>query len=302
MQMQIQLQEAASQRVLPAGQLQRQISKISKKGNTMAKTGYPILLTVMIVGMITSGCGSAPVAPSAEVRQVLAPTGTLRVGVNPGTPGGMLRDPATGEVKGVAYELGKEFARRLGVPFEVVVLVGNAQFMAALKLGRVDFASNNATPARAEEMDFAQPHLETEAGFLVPPDSLVSTVADADRAGIRIGVTLGSTTEARFSKELKNAVLVRAPTIDSAITMLAARQMDAFATNKANLFEMSDKLPGFRVLEGRYAVEKISIAIPKGREAGMPFLRQFVDDAKSEGLVAGAVKRAGLRGTAKESK
>ena len=201
----------------------------------------------------------------------------------------MLLDPVTGEVKGVAYELGKEFARRLGVPFEVVALGGNAQFVEALKLGRVDFASNNATPARAKEMDFAQAHLEIEAGFLVPPDSSILAVADADRAGIRIGVIQGSTTEARFSKELKNAVLVRAPSIDSAIKMFAARQMDAFATNKANLFEMSDKLPGFRVLEGRYAVEQISIAIPKGRDAGMPFLRQFVHD---EGIAAAVAEMA----------
>ena len=84
--------------------------------------------------------------------------------------------------------------------------------------------------------------------------------------------------------------------------MLAARQMDAFATNKANLFEMSDKLPGFRVLDGRYSVEKVSIAIPKGRDQGMPFLRQFVEDAKSEGLVDAAAKRAGIRGTVKELK
>ena len=243
-------------------------------------------------------------APSAEVRQVLAPTGTLRVGLRQGTPGQMMLDPVTGEVKGVAYELGKEFARRLGVSFEVVVLEGNAQFLEALKLGQVDFASNNATPVRAKEMDFAQAHLEIEAGFLVPPDSSISTtsMAEADRAGIRIGVIQGSTTEARFSKELKNAVLVRAPTQDSAVKMLTARQMDAFATNKANLFEMSDRLPGWRILDGRYAVEQISIAIPKGRDLGMAFLRQFIEDAKAEGLVASAANRAGIRGTVKESK
>ena len=119
-------------------------------------------------------------------------------------------------------------------------------------MGQVDLASNNATLARAKEMNFAQAHLEIEAEFLVPPDSSISitSVAEADRAGIRIGVIQGSTTEARFLIELKNAVLVRAPTQDSAIKMLAVRQMDAFATNKANLFEMSDKLPDWSVPVG----------------------------------------------------
>ena len=49
-------------------------------------------------------------------------------------------------------------------------------------------------------------------------------------------------------------------------------------------------------------VEQISIAIPKERDQGMTFLRQFVENAKSEGLVASAAKRAGIRGTVKESK
>ncbi len=271
---------------------------------TAFMSAVTLVFGIVIVGMITSGCGSMPIAPSAEVRQVLAPTGTLRVGLILGNPSQMLRNPATGEVKGVAYELGKEFARRLGVPFEVVVLAGTAQFVEALKLGQVDFASTNATPARAKDMDFAQPHLEGEVGFLVPPDSSISSssVAEADRAGIRIGVMQGSTTEARFSKELKNAVLVRAPTRDSATKMFAAGQMDVFAWDKANLFEMSDKLPGFRVLDGRYSVTQNSIAIPKGRDLGMTFLRQFVEDVKSEGLIASAAKRANLRGLVKESK
>ena len=272
------------------------------KGNTMANIWWPIISILAISGPIIVGCGSAPTVPSPEVRQVLAPTGTLRVGLSLGTAGQMLRDTASGETKGVGYEIGKEFARRLGVPFEPVILAGNAQVLEALKAGRLDVASTNATPARAKDMDFTQSYLEIEAGLLVPPGSSISSLADADRAGIRIGVTKGSSSDARFSQELKHATLVRAATLDNAIEMLASRQVDVFATNKTILFAMSDKLPGFRVLDGRYAVEQISIAIPKGRDPGLAFARRFVEAAKAEGLVASAVQRAGLRGTVKESK
>ena len=272
------------------------------KGNTMANVWWPIISIFAIAGPIIVGCGSAPTVPGSEVRQVLAPTGTLRVGLSLGTAGQMLRDPASGETKGVGYELGKELARRLGVPFEPVILEGNAQVLEALKSGRVDVASTNATPARAKDMDFTQSYLEIEAGLLVPPGSSISSLADADRAGIRIGVTKGSTSDVRISQELKHATLVRASTLDNAIEMLASRQVDAFATNKTRLFAMSDRLPGFRVLDGRYAVEQISIAIPKGRDLGLSFARRFVEDAKAEGLVVSAVERAGLRGTVKASK
>lgn len=259
-----------------------------------------IVLMLASFGII--GCANPPLAPTREVREVLAPTGTLRLGLSLGTPGQMIRDPFTGDVRGIGYELGRELAKRLGVPFEVVLIQGNAQFIEAMQSGRVDFGSNNATPARAAYMNFAQPHLEVEAGYLVPANSKLSSAAEVDRDGVRVGVTQGSTSEAKFARELKNAVLVRAPSIAAAEKMLASGQVDVFATNKGSLFDMSDRLPGSRVLDGRYGVEQVSIAIPKGRELGMAFLRQFVEDSKSTGLVAAAAQRAGLRGLALDSK
>jgi polar amino acid transport system substrate-binding protein len=78
--------------------------------------------------------------------------------------------------------------------------------------------------------------------------------------------------------------------------MLAAGQLNAYATNKASLFEMAEKLPGSKVLDGRWGVEHFAIGIPKGRDQGMAFIRQFTEAAKSEGLVKAAIARAGLRG------
>jgi polar amino acid transport system substrate-binding protein len=80
--------------------------------------------------------------------------------------------------------------------------------------------------------------------------------------------------------------------------MLAAGQLEAYATNKAALFELSDHLPGSRVLQDRWGEENFAAAVPKGREQGAHFLRAFFDDARSEGLINGAVERAKMRGVA----
>jgi polar amino acid transport system substrate-binding protein len=161
----------------------------------------------------------------------------------------------------------------------------------------VDFTVTNATPARAKDADFTVPILGIELGYLVPAGSPVSTLADVDRPGIRVGVTEGGSSHSTLSREFKHAAVVGAPTLKVAIEMLAERKVDAYATNKAILFEMSDQSPGSRVLEGRWGVELFAIAIPKGREHALPDVRKFADDAKSEGLVKRAADRAGLRGT-----
>lgn len=258
---------------------------------------YLVVLLTAMVGALLSGRVSTAVTPTPQVRQAVAPTGTLRVGVYPGSPTSMTRDPASGETKGLAFDLGKEFARRLDIPFEPVEFRQIADVLDALRRGSVDFTVTNATPARAKDADFTAPILGIELGYLVLPGSPVSTLADVDRPGIRVGVTAGGSSHTTLSREFTHATVVPAPTLKIAVEMLAARKVDAYATNKAILFEMSDQSPGSRVLDGRWGVELFAMAIPKGREHALADVRTFAADAKSEGLVKRAADRAGLRGT-----
>ena len=256
-------------------------------------------LSALVLSLLLTACAGTSTAPRPEIKQALAPTGKLRVGVYPGSPTSMLRDPASGEVKGVSVDLGKELAKRLGVPYEQVEYRRIAEVIEALKSGAADFTISNASPARAKEVDFTQPLVSIELGYLVPPGSPVSTLADIDQPGIRVGVTQGSTSQSTLPHEFKNAAVVPVPTLNAAIEMFAQRKLDAFATNKAILFEMSESLPGSRVLDGRWGIEQLAIAIPKGRDQGMAYVRDFVEDANAKGLVTRAVERAGLRGTVK---
>jgi polar amino acid transport system substrate-binding protein len=262
----------------------------------MTRMGRMIVALTIVGSLVSMNAGTA-IAADPEPRQILAPTGTLRVGLYPGTPTSILPDPKLGGPKGVGYDLGKELARRLGVPYAPVVFAKNAEVLDAVKTGNVDVAFTNASAVRARDMDFGPPYLEIELGYLVPQGSAVATSAAVDSSGFRVGVTAGSSSDAVLTHDLKNAEIVRAATIDAAIDMLSAGTLDAFATNKATLFEMAEKLPGSRVLAGRWGIERHAVAIPKGRELGLAFVRQFTDDVKSEGLVAAAIARAGLRGT-----
>ena len=265
----------------------------------MARIRHSIIPVIAIIAQLFAGCATTAPAPSPEQRQVLAPSGRLRVGLYPGSPTSIIGDPASPDTKGVAFDLGRELARRLGVPFEPVVFPKNAEVLEALKSGQVDVAFTNATPARAKDIDFTQPYLEVEQGYLVPAGSPIAALSDIDRPGIRVGVSVGSSSQAVLSRQFKNAVIVMAPTLKDASEMLSRNQLDAFATNKAILFELSDSLPGSRVLAGRWGLEHFSAGIPKGRDLGMPYMRKFVEDAQSGGHVQSAVDRAGIRGTVK---
>jgi polar amino acid transport system substrate-binding protein len=250
------------------------------------------------VAVICAGCASnSPSSqPDAAVREILAPSGKLRVALYPGTPTSIVTDAGDANPRGVGYDLGRALAQRLGVPFEPVVLPNNAEVLAAVKAGRVDFAFTNATAERMRDMDFSPICLEIELGYLVRPGSPVAALAGVDRPGVRIGVTANSSTGAKLTHDLTQATVIPAANIKAGAAMLAAGEIDAYATNKPTLYEMGDHLPGSRVLDGRWGEERMALAMPKGRDAGMAYLRSFVETAKADGLVSAAIARAGLRG------
>jgi polar amino acid transport system substrate-binding protein len=255
-------------------------------------------ILALLAAACLAACAGPPAAPGPREAQILAPAGKLRVGVYPGSPTSLVKDSATGEARGLSVEIGKELARRLGVPYEQTEFPRVAAVLDALKAGHVDVTITNATPARAAEMNFTAPLVDLELGYLVVAGSRVAAIADVDQPGVKVGVSQGSTSQAALAREYKHATVVPAPSLKIAAEMLSKGEVDTFATNKAILFEMADGLPGARVLDGRWGLEHLAIAIPKGREAGMDYVRRFAVDVKYEGRVRRAAEQAGLRGTA----
>lgn len=245
-----------------------------------------------------AACAASAHAQSA--REELAPTGKLRIGVYPGSPSSMLQDAKTGETHGVTVEVGEALAAKLGVGYVFVTFPRVAEVVDALRNGAVDFTVTNATPARAEIVDFGPHLLALELGYLVPAGSPLQTLADVEKPGVRIGVTEGSSSQRALPKRLPQAKFAAAPSVKDAIALLRNGEIDAFATNKGILFEMADQAPGSHVLDGAWGAEHMAAAIPKGRAHGLEFLAGFSDEARSSGLVAQAAERAGLRGLAKD--
>jgi polar amino acid transport system substrate-binding protein len=229
-------------------------------------------------------------------RSALAPAGKLRVGVYPGSPLSMVRDRVSGEFHGLTIDLGKHLASRLDIPLELATYQRIAEVLAGIKAQDVDFTISNATPARAADAAFSQTLLSLELGYLVAAASKVKSIAGVDLPGVRVGVAMGSTSERTLPNMFDQAIVVSAPNLELAIAMLQRGELDVFATNKPILFEMSDAMPGSRVLDGRWGEEHIAIAIPKGRDQAMQYLRRFVDDVRTNGVLAQIADRAGLRG------
>jgi polar amino acid transport system substrate-binding protein len=248
------------------------------------------------VALLLVGGHRVVAAQAGDVRQALAPTGKLRVALQLGNPLNAVRDPVSGEMRGIAFDLGSELARRIGVPLEPVVYPSVGALLEGGRSGAFDLMHVGFTPERAKEFDFMPVHVEVEFGYLAPGSSRISTIAEVDRPGIRVAVQDKSGPQAFFSRTLKNAVLVPAPSNAAALDALKGGQADVMGSIKPVLAELSASWPGSRILEGRPGVDPHAVAMPKGRNAGFAYLRQFMEEAKASGLVKSAIDRAGLQG------
>ena len=239
---------------------------------------------------------SAMGQPTSAARADLAPTGTLRAGINYGNFILATKDPATGESRGVAIDLARELAQRLGVPVDLVAYTSVAAMVDAAKTGAWGIAFLGIDPAREGEIGFSAAYLEIEATYLVPAGSPLRAVADVDRAGVRVAAPARANYELFLSRNLKAAQLVRAPNADGAFDLLVTGKVDALAGLAQALMGLVAKLPGSRMLDGSFMKVPQAVGVPRGRDAGLAYLRGFVEEAKASGLVARAIERTGARG------
>jgi polar amino acid transport system substrate-binding protein len=243
------------------------------------------------------------IPPALHAQQVQDPrvadlvqAGRVRAGVGVVAAHWASKDPATGELRGVAIDLARALATRLGVELVPVEYPSPPAVLEGLKTGAWDVGFLGVDPARATVVDFSPPYLQIDATYLVPGGSSIHNIADADQPGVRIAVSRNSVEDIVLSRTLKQAELVRSDTVSAGFELLRAGSAGVLAAPRPSLVALSARLPGSRLLEDRFHATFAAIAVPKGQAARLAYVSEFVEEAKASGLVQRAIERAGVRG------
>jgi polar amino acid transport system substrate-binding protein len=231
-----------------------------------------------------------------DVKQELAPSGKLRVGLNYGNFLLVLKDSADGSPNGIAPDLGRELGKRLGVPVEFVKFPEAGLLADGVRDDKCDVGFLGAEPQRANEIAFTKAYLEIPVTFLVPPGSKIKSIGEVDQKGVRIAVSDRSAYDLYLSRNLKNATLVRAKGIECSYQAYLKDKLEVLAGLKPRLASDAEKVPGSRVLDGQVTGVQQACGTTKKRVAGAKYLQDFIEDVKRSGLVAKTIDRHGVRG------
>jgi polar amino acid transport system substrate-binding protein len=207
-----------------------------------------------------------------------------------------IKDPATGELKGVWSEIAQALATRIGVQLVLLEHATPPKAVECLKAGACDLLFLPFDARAANVGDFSPPIFQFDYTLLVPAGSSIRSIPDADRPGARIAAVRNHASTIALSRLLKQAELVYAETPDHTFELLRTGRAGAMASARLTLLSFSTQLPGSQVLEDRYGANINRIVVPKGKAGWLAYISEFVEEAKASGLVQQAIDRAGPLG------
>lgn len=212
-----------------------------------------------------------------------------------------VKDEATGALRGLgtgyaATQITPVLAARLGIAMEIEGYPSPPSVVQCLKAGACDLAFLGIEPSRVKELDFSPAIFEFDYTYLVPAGSEISHVHDADKPEIDIAVVEGHASALALGKTLRHARMIGAKTPDEAFDNLRMGKARALACPRDVLVDYSVKLPGSRVLDDAYGVNRVGIAIRKGDTGLLSYISEFVADIKASGFVQRLVESDHLRG------
>ena len=243
------------------------------------------------VGSMTQSMAQSAAPPPQAVKE-LAPSGTLRAAINTGNIVLVQKDES-GQVHGVTVDLARELARRLGVPIDLHIYDAAGKVTDAAKNGEWDVGFVAIEPARAQGLGFTAPYLTIESTYMVSTDSPLKSIADVDHDGVRISVSKGSAYDLFLSRTLQHATLVRYPGPPLALQGFLNDKLDAAAGVKQALVKFAAANPNLKVMDGHFQDVRQAMATPLGRDAGLAYLKSFIEEMKASGFVKAALERAG---------
>jgi len=233
-----------------------------------------------------------------EIIAQLAPTGTLRAGINMSNFLLVNSRAADGSPRGVSPSMAAAVAERLGVPVRYVPYPRPGDLADAVGTDAWDIGLIGAEPQRAEKIAFTAAYAEIEATYIVPPGSPITTLAEVDQPGIRIAVTARSAYDLWLERNIRLATLIRTDSLDSAWTRFRDDKLEACAGLLPRLLTDQPSMPGSRILPGRFTAVQQAIGTARANAAAAAWLAAFVEEAKASGMVARFIQEHGVSGLA----
>ena len=228
---------------------------------------------------------------NSEVIKQIASNGVLIAGIYLGNFLLVTGKDEQGNPEGVSPDLAHAIAKELNVKTQLMPFDTQGDLVGAVASGVCGIGLVGSDPDRAQKITFAPAYVEIEATYLVPPNSSLNTIEDVDSSGVRIASFKKSAYDLWLVRNIKNASLAHADSLDASVELFFNEKLHALAGLKTGLIKESKRLPGSKVLDGQFMAVQQGVATANENLQAIEFLSRFVHEAKQSGLIASFIQK-----------
>jgi polar amino acid transport system substrate-binding protein len=212
----------------------------------------------------------------------------------------MYTDPKTNKLAGFTVDLYEEYlGPALGAKIEWVESSWST-IVAGLQADKYDVVANaNRTFKRLLVADYAGPLTSTGKALLTTKDKVgkFHDWHDADSAGTKICVPLGTSADTAVTQFFTKAEITRVEGDPACIAAVAAGRSDIYSTDLGNLISLTTAHPEFAVIpKSTFTKVELGIFVKQGDQLMVNWLNQFMREAKLNGSVDRLIKKYDLKG------
>ncbi|MCH3914145.1 MAG: basic amino acid ABC transporter substrate-binding protein [Acidaminococcaceae bacterium] len=246
-----------------------------KKTRGLTKWTGILLLTILVVFSLMTGCGKketvpkaagAPAKSKASSIEQIKKKGKLVLATGNYRPF-EYHDEKTNKTVGYDIDLAEAIAKKLGVPLEVKDMQFTS-LIPSLQNGQVDIviAAMYITDARKQAVDFAKPYMKTGMVLAVNAGN-TDIKSTKDLNGKTVGVKTGATSE-KVAQDLKKqginmTIKSYKETVDYLMDMENGRT-DASINDLLNQLEYDKTHPNVKIVGEPFTKAELGIAVKKG--------------------------------------
>lgn len=188
-----------------------------------------------------------------------------------------------GSIQGFDIELIAAVLDKAGYEYSVESMEFDA-LPAALEGGQIDIAIAGMTISeeKSKSVLFSQPYFSATQKIIVLADSEIAKVEDI-KAGMKIGVQLGTTADIYVSDSMDGVVCERYSKALDAIMDMKSGRIDAVMVDSAPSSVFAQQIDGLKVLDENLSDEQYGIAVKLGNTELMEKIDLALADLKASG-------------------
>ena len=209
--------------------------------NSMTRRNFVKMCGLGLVGagvLGLAGCGQASGGTGAGTKTAagyeLVKEGKLKLVSNFYFPPFVSMNEKTGEHEGFDVDLYKAICAKLGLEPNILPTVQFDTIVPTIKQGGkadVSLGAITITDARAQEIDFSEPYLDSNQSIVVRKDAAATTKEQLNASGMQIAVQSGTAGEAWAKENLPSATIVPLDDIIQALTGVQSNLYAAAVTD-----------------------------------------------------------------------